>query len=82
MRTTLTLDEDVAVSLERLRKTRNAGLKELVNEALRRGFREMTARPKARKPFRTRTVDLGQPKIANLDNIAEVLAIIEGEAYK
>ena len=28
MRTTLTLDDDVAVALERLRKTRDVGLKE------------------------------------------------------
>ncbi len=33
MRTTLTLDDDVALLLTRLRKSRNAGLKELVNEA-------------------------------------------------
>ena len=35
MRTTLTLDDDVAVQLERLRKARHANLKDLVNEALR-----------------------------------------------
>ena len=37
MRTTLTLDEDVAAILERLRKSRDTSLKDLVNEALRRG---------------------------------------------
>ena len=36
MRTTLTLDDDVAAILERLRKCRDATLKNLVNEALRR----------------------------------------------
>jgi hypothetical protein len=41
MRTTLTLDDDVAAALERLRKTCNASLKDLVNEALRRGLKEM-----------------------------------------
>ena len=44
MRTTLTLDNDVAAVLERLRKSRNASLKELVNEALRRGLKEISAR--------------------------------------
>jgi hypothetical protein len=34
MRTTLTLDDDVAVQLERLRRARDANLKDLVNEAL------------------------------------------------
>jgi hypothetical protein len=38
MRTTLTLDDDVAAVLERLRKSRDANLKDLVNEALRRGL--------------------------------------------
>src|SRR5262245_10276771 len=37
MRATLTLDDDVAAILERLRKRRDASLKDLVNEALRRG---------------------------------------------
>src|ERR1700731_4780854 len=44
MRTTLTLDDDVAVQLERLRRSRDANLKDLVNEALRLGLREMTAK--------------------------------------
>jgi hypothetical protein len=38
MRTTLTLDDDVAALLKRLRKTREGGLKELINE----GLSEMT----------------------------------------
>jgi Ribbon-helix-helix protein, copG family len=82
MRTTLTLDDDVAAQLEQLRKSRGAGLKDLVNEALRRGLKEMNGRPKPRKPYSTRSVSLGEPKLANIDNIAEVLAIIEGENYK
>jgi hypothetical protein len=34
---TLTLDPDVAALLERVRDARNATLKEVVNEGLRRG---------------------------------------------
>jgi metal-responsive CopG/Arc/MetJ family transcriptional regulator len=83
MRTTLTLDDDVAAALERLRKKKHeASLKDLVNDALRRGLREMDEPKKAHKPFRTRSVDVGGFKIDNLDNIAEVLAIAEGEDYK
>jgi hypothetical protein len=82
MRTTLTLDPDVAVELERLRKIRDASLKEVVNEALRRGMQDM-ARPANRKSlFRTQALDLGKPKIANFDNIIEVLAFAEGEDFK
>ena len=81
MRTTLTLDDDVAVQVERLRRERDASLKEVVNEALRRGLKEMNSRPKARKRFRTRGFD-GATQLMPIDNIAEVLAIAEGDAYK
>ena len=48
MRTTLTLDKDVAVALERLRKARKASLKAVVNEALRQGLARMAAPPRHR----------------------------------
>jgi len=82
MRTTLTLDDDVATVLERLRKSRNKSLKHLVNEALRRGLKDMSNRAKRRECFQTRSVALGRLRIAGLDNIGEALAIAEGEAYK
>jgi hypothetical protein len=82
MRTTLTLDEDVAALLARVRKARRAGLKETVNEALRQGLRQMSAPPPKRKPYETPSWDLGKPLIDNLDNIAEVLAYAEGEDYR
>ena len=81
MRTTLTLDDDVAVQLERLRKARHANLKDLVNEALRLGLREMTAKAKKRKQFRTKTFRMGEPFIS-IDNVAEAIAYAEGEGYK
>jgi hypothetical protein len=81
MRTTLTIDDDVAALLERLRRNRDASLKELVNEGLRRGLPTITDRPKRREPFRTRSVSLGQVKIASIDNIGEALAIAEGESF-
>jgi hypothetical protein len=82
MRTTLTIDDDVAATLEQLRGSRDASLKDLVNEALRRGLRDMGTRPKPRKPFRTKSVDAGALLIPNIDNVAEVLAVVEGEAFK
>ena len=78
----MTLDDDVAAALERLRKSRNASLKDLINAALRRGLKDMSNRAKRRERFRTRAVALGQLRIAGLDNIGEALAIAEGEAYK
>lgn len=82
MRTTLTLDDDVAATLERMRKARDANLKDLVNEALRRGLKDMSARPKPRESFRTQSVALGQMRITGVDNVADTLAIAEGEAFK
>lgn len=82
MRTTLTIDDDVIAQLQRLRRARNIKLKPLVNEALRRGIREMTAPSEAPEPFYTRPMDLGRCLLDNLDNIAEVLAFAEGEDFR
>jgi hypothetical protein len=51
MRTTLILHDDVAAALARLRRLRHASLKDLINEALRRGLQEMEPRPKVREPL-------------------------------
>jgi len=81
MRTTLTIDDDVAAQLERLRRKRDTSLKDVVNDALRRGLREMAARPKPRKPFRTPTHSSGGLLIP-IDNVAEALALAEGDDFK
>ena len=83
MRTTLSLDRDVAAALERVRKARKASLKQVVNEALRQGLARMAAPPAApRTPFRTGTLSLGRCLVGNVDNVAEVLAVAEGERFK
>jgi predicted flavoprotein YhiN len=82
MRTTLTIEDDVAAELERLRRTRDASLKEVVNEALRHGVREMSAPPKRKKPFRTKSFHTGGVLVKSIDNVAELLAEIEGETFR
>ncbi len=82
MRTTLTLDDDVAVQIERLRKERDLNLKDVVNEALRRGLSEMQRPPVKRKPFRTQPITGAVPTLCDVDNIAEVIALAEGEFFK
>ena len=82
MRTTLTIDEDVAVKLERLRRDRDATLKEIVNDALRRGLRDMTAPQKKRKPFRTQPIRGVKLLLDNVDNVAEVLAYLDDREIK
>lgn len=82
MRTTLTLDDDVAAMLKRARKQRQAGLKETVNSALREGLPRLSAPPAKTAPFRTKPIKVGRCLLPNLDCTAEVLATVEGEWYK
>lgn len=84
MRTTLTLDDDVAVHLERLRTRRNHSLKKVVNDVLRAGLAalEAPAAHEKRARYRTRPVSGGAPHPPNVDNIAEVLALSEGEDHR
>jgi hypothetical protein len=82
MRTTLTLEPDVAALLSRVQKARKSGLKDTVNDALRRGLQEM-AEGKATPPrFVMRTYDPGECLLPSLDNVAEALAVAEGEWHK
>ncbi len=76
MRTTLSLDDDVAALLEQVRKAKDITFKQVVNQALREGLAQMSAPPEA-KPFRTQAVDLGNCYYPNLDNVWEVLDEVE-----
>jgi hypothetical protein len=78
VRTTLTLDADVAVQLERIRRRRGMPLKQIVNDALRTGLARLDE-PAPVTAFRTRTVSLGQCRLGNLDDVAEALELAEGE---
>jgi hypothetical protein len=81
MRTTLTLDPDVSVEIEALRRERGLSLKDAVNEALRRGLRAIAEGDRRGPAFVTRSVDLGVPRLP-LDNTAEALAAAEGECFR
>ena len=83
MRTTLTLEPDVATEIKRIRREDDRSFKEVINEILRIGLRARSQKGAGRrkKPFRTPTADLGKPLI-DLDNVAEALAIAEGEDYR
>ena len=82
MRTTLTIDEDVAIALERVRERGSLSLKAAVNEALRRGLRAMDAEAEA--PRGGRYVlprwDSGGMRIS-VDHVEEALAWAEGEDH-
>lgn len=60
MRTTLSLDDDVAVRLKRLHKKRDTSFKEVVNDVMRSGLDRLEApQAKKRESFRTRVFDPG-----------------------
>jgi hypothetical protein len=82
MRTTLTLDDDVAALLERVQAKRKTSLKETVNTALRSGLISINAPAERRAPFRTKTLINGPRSLPDIDNIAEVLAVLESEDHK
>jgi len=82
MRTTLTIEDDVAALLERIRRSRKQSFKSLINEALRQGLKEMATPPKPGKPYKTRAVFLGRCLMGSLDDISEVLAVAEGEDFR
>lgn len=61
--------------IEQARRERHASLRDVVNDALRRGL--TAAKPPPRERFATRAVDLGKPRLPNIDDIADVLEQIE-----
>jgi hypothetical protein len=82
MRTTLTLDDDVAAHIERLRVRDNRSLKQIVNDLLRVALAHQDdddGRP--RGPF-TRPVSLGRHRLPDVDDVSEALAIAEGEDHR
>lgn len=84
MRTTLSLDDDVAALLRRARKARKGSLKAVVNDAMRQGLKDLLGlKPaKAKASFKTKSVALGRCLVRSLDDVAEVLATTEDEAFR
>ena len=81
MRTTLTLDPDVAMRARAEAASHQVAFKTLVNEALRLGLEAYAERAKAAKPYRTDPVAMGLKAGFSYDNIVELLAQAEGEDY-
>jgi hypothetical protein len=82
MRTTLSLDDDVAVLLDQVRKRRKGQMKEIVNQALREGSTRMTRVRKRATRYHTPEASLGRCFVGSLDDVAEVLAVAEGERLR
>lgn len=82
MRTTLTLDPDVAIRAKAEAADHNIAFKTLVNEALRLGLDAYAKRASTAKPYRTQAVPMGLKAGLSYDNVGELLAQCEGEAYR
>jgi hypothetical protein len=81
MRTTLTLDPDVAAKAKKGAVKLRKSFKEVINAALRVGLDEILA-PPAAKAYRTRPRPLGLRRGFNYDNISELIAAGEGEDHQ
>jgi hypothetical protein len=71
MRTTLAIDDDLAVKLRAAARDRPFGT--VLNEVLREGLAALEKRVPSRKPYRTRGFNLGPSLVGSLDNVEEVV---------
>ena len=82
MRTTLTLDDDVAAKLKTEMQRAGRPFREIVNETLRRGLENRGATSQ-RRAFKITARDLGDLKPGlSLDNIAELIEHAEGSLHR
>ncbi|MBN2246862.1 MAG: DUF2191 domain-containing protein [Candidatus Aminicenantes bacterium] len=78
MRTTLTLDEDVAQKTKELALKLKKPFKVVLNEALRRGL-DQVEKPQKSRSYRTVPHEMGLREGYSLDNIQELISQAEGE---
>ncbi|MBA2254875.1 MAG: ribbon-helix-helix protein, CopG family [Chloroflexi bacterium] len=76
MRTTVTLDDDVAAAIERLRRERGLGVSEALNGLARAGLRVRRDPP----PFRQGSVRIGLS--VDVTNVAEAIEQLDGPAAR
>jgi plasmid stability protein len=81
MRTTLTLEDDVAAKLKAECRRSGRSFKHTVNEVLRLGLEAGRRRPGAREPFKVESRDLGLRSGVSLDDVGELLERSEGPRY-
>jgi hypothetical protein len=81
MRTTLSLDEDVLQRARAVAGQRHVPLKTIINQALRAGLTEVEKRAKQR-PYKTVGHDMGLRPGLSLENVPQLLAQLEGEAFR
>ena len=82
MRTTLTIDDDVAAQLKAEQRRAGRPFKEIVNETLRSGLASRGAVANSRR-FAIAARDLGELRPGlSLDNVAELIEQVEGALHR
>jgi hypothetical protein len=81
MRTTLTLDDDVAAKLKAESRRAGKPFREIVNDTLRRGLASRRATAQ-RQPFKIVARDLGLKQGLSLDNVWELIEQVEGPLHR
>jgi hypothetical protein len=76
VRTTLTLDDDVAKLLEKEMRRSGDPFKQVVNHFLRLG---LTVKQPPRKPFKVKPINLGLP---HYDKVEDLLEYLEGPEHR
>ena len=80
MRTTLTLDPDVAAKIKKGAAKLGKPFRKIVNDALRIGL-DQVLKPAPARRYRTKPRPLGLRPGLSYDNVAELLARAEGEDH-
>ncbi len=83
MRTTITLDDDVAATVrEEMRSGDGKTFKEAVNELIRLGrYHKTEIQKQPRKPFKVKAMNMGVFPHLNYDRTSDLLAMIDDEEY-
>ena len=81
MRTTLTLDDDVAAKLKAEARRSGAPFKQVVNETLRRGLNHPAPKPSVPR-FEVKARPLGEYPGLNYDCVWRLLEEVEGPGYR
>lgn len=83
MRTTLTLDDDVARRIKAEARRSGKPFRSVVNDVLRLGFASRSEAKESARPFVVEARDLGalRPGLG-LDNVGELLEAVEGPFHR
>jgi hypothetical protein len=80
VRTTLTIDDDVAALVNKEMRKTGEPLKQVVNRAIRLGL--TVSKQLQRKPFKVKPWNLQPPSGQSFDNVEELIEFLEGPYHR